>query len=244
MRRWIDDCDLHHPCCAPDESLSIKMRIPTRVIDVGKNDNSSTVYLYEPRQDMSEEEKRSFKYIALSHPWGDPHYHFHYVTTTQNLESHKQGISISTLPVTFQDAVHVARQLGIQYVWIDSLCIKQAWKDDDGDFDEEAKHMESVFRLAYFVIAASRAKGTSDGFLGARQQRKFVQFTPSNDVPVYVCQAIDNFQRDIVHGSLNKRGWVLQERVLARRTIYFSETQTYWECGEGIRCETLTKLKK
>jgi hypothetical protein len=43
---------------------------------------------------------------------------------------------------------------------------------------------------------------------------------------------------------LNKRGWVLQERALARRTIYFTARQTYWECGCGVRCETLTRLHK
>jgi len=43
---------------------------------------------------------------------------------------------------------------------------------------------------------------------------------------------------------MNKRGWVLQERALACRTIYFTAQQTYWECGGGVRCETLTKMSK
>jgi hypothetical protein len=62
--------------------------------------------------------------------------------------------------------------------------------------------------------------------------------------PFYVCEAIDDFQHDVIDGRLNKRGWVLQERALARRTIYFTENQTYWECGEGVRCETLAKMRK
>jgi hypothetical protein len=36
----------------------------------------------------------------------------------------------------------------------------------------------------------------------------------------------------------------LQERALSRRTMHFTETQTYWECGEGVWCETFTKTKK
>jgi len=44
-------------------------------------------------------------------------------------------------------------------------------------------------------------------------------------------------------GELNKRGWVLQERALSRRTVYFAEKQSYWECGRGVRCETLTRMK-
>ncbi|KAL1612964.1 hypothetical protein SLS60_001195 [Paraconiothyrium brasiliense] len=58
----------------------------------------------------------------------------------------------------------------------------------------------------------------------------------------YICDAIDDFTRDVEQGNLNRRGWVLQERALSRRTIYFAENQTYWECGEGVRCETLTMM--
>ena len=43
--------------------------------------------------------------------------------------------------------------------------------------------------------------------------------------------------------SLNKRGWVLQERVLSRRIIHFTKKHTYWECGEGVRCENFTRMQ-
>ncbi|OXV05317.1 hypothetical protein Egran_06915, partial [Elaphomyces granulatus] len=58
----------------------------------------------------------------------------------------------------------------------------------------------------------------------------------------YVCEAIDDFRSDVELGDLNKRGWVFQERALSRRTIYFTKTQVYWECGKGVQCETLTKM--
>lgn len=183
------------------------------------------------------------QYIALSHPWGNSPPNDHFCTTTANIsERLSKGILIDKLPDTFKHAVRVTQALGLQYLWIDSLCIIQG---DDGDFATEAKHMETVFSSAYFVIAASRAKGTSSGFLDERRSRKFVRFeAKSTGLPFYVCEAIDNFQRDVIEGPLNKRGWVLQERALARRTIYFTEHQTYWECGEGVRCETLTRMKK
>ncbi|GKT64292.1 TOL-like protein [Colletotrichum tofieldiae] len=60
----------------------------------------------------------------------------------------------------------------------------------------------------------------------------------------HVCEVIDNFDLDVEQGELNKRAWVLQERALSRRTIHFAHNQTYWECGEGIRCETFTKTEK
>ncbi|KAF5597857.1 serine threonine kinase [Fusarium pseudocircinatum] len=64
----------------------------------------------------------------------------------------------------------------------------------------------------------------------------------ANNSPFYVSRYLDDFNNDVLEGSLNKRGWVLQERALARRTIYFTSKQTYFECGDGVRCETLTKM--
>ncbi|OBS29682.1 hypothetical protein FPOA_03622 [Fusarium poae] len=181
------------------------------------------------------------RYIALSHPWGNGNDHDHFCTTKENLDSRlSAGIYVENLPSTFRHAVEVTRALGVPYLWIDSLCIVQG---PDGDFDTEAKRMEAVFSSAYCVIAASRANGTSSGFLWKRPEREVVRLDGYlADNPVYVCEYIDDFQHDVIEGALNTRGWVLQERALASRTIYFTEKQTYWECGQGVRCETLTRL--
>ncbi|KAJ4348747.1 uncharacterized protein N0V89_010125 [Didymosphaeria variabile] len=114
----------------------------------------------------------------------------------------------------------------------------------DADFKEEAKYMEEVYSGARCVIAASRANGHKDGFLKPRKERGYVglQREQESNAPFYICEMIDNFEEHILGGSLNQRGWVLQEHALARRTIFFDEHQTYWECGHGVRCETMTKL--
>jgi hypothetical protein len=59
---------------------------------------------------------------------------------------------------------------------------------------------------------------------------------------ICVSAVTNDFNRDVVLSPLNRRGWVLQEHALARRTIFFTENQMYWECGDGVRCETLGKL--
>ncbi|KPM36558.1 hypothetical protein AK830_g10019 [Neonectria ditissima] len=236
LRYWLEDCD-KHAACSLEASRPGPARMPTRLIDVGKKSSNqvlvcSTRLWGKPPGDI-------VKYVALSHPWGDVKRHDHFSSTRKNIHGRiKNGIALDELPATFKDAVKVTRELGIRYLWIDSICIVQG---DDGDFKEEAKHMETVFSSAYCVIAASRATGTSAGFLNKRPDRKFVEFETSGN-SFYVCEAIDDFQNDVVDGPLNKRGWVLQERALARRTIYFTERQTYWECGNGVRCETLSRM--
>ncbi|KAF5492284.1 hypothetical protein CGCS363_v011204 [Colletotrichum siamense] len=149
-------------------------------------------------------------------------------------------IEFDELPKTFKDAIEVTRVLGFRYLWIDSLCIIQ---DDPSDWEREAVSMEHVFSSANITIAASSAKSSSEGFIFSRgkQPSSLAIQTPSGRT-IFIRKSIDNFRHDVEKSVLNQRGWVLQERALARRTIHFTSTQVYWECGYGIHCETLTKL--
>jgi hypothetical protein len=161
-----------------------------------------------------------------------------------NMSEHLVGIAFDRLPRTFKDAVLTTRALGIRYLWIDSICIVQG---PGGDFNTESRRMEQVFSSAYCVIAASRASGQCGGFLMDRvksSENEYVTFQQRNNTAYYVSRFLDDFNNDVLQGPLNQRGWVLQERALARRTIYFTDKQTYWECGDGVRCETLTKMNK
>jgi hypothetical protein len=225
--------------------------LPTRLIHVGKS-SADKIFLYETtEEDQREHQKHQkdgsdkYSYVALSHRWGDPKKCKHFVTLPGKLlDDFKNEIPLSGdsgLPPTFQHAVEVTRRLKKDYLWIDSICILQG---PDGDFKTEAKRMEDVFSSAYCVIAASRAEDHRDGFLKPRKDRKFLKFATSGRKPLYACEPIDDFKRDVLDSPLNRRGWVLQERALARRTIYFTEVQTYFECGEGVRCETLSKIRQ
>ncbi|KAI0199845.1 hypothetical protein F4808DRAFT_451252 [Astrocystis sublimbata] len=151
-----------------------------------------------------------------------------------------KSIDLNSLPETFRNAIQVTRGIEIQYLWIDSLCIIQ---DDEDDWEYEAAQMEQVFSLAYCTLGASSSKSSEEGFLCPRHPRPCVRLEPPGIGRLYVCQNIDNFNRDVDLGELNSRGWVLQERALSRRSIFYTETQVYWECGEGVHCETLARLK-
>ncbi|KAF2026798.1 hypothetical protein EK21DRAFT_115421 [Setomelanomma holmii] len=234
-KEWLKDCDEGHDGC----QVHISHKLPTRLMDVGTTSDPA-LRLVETQHEVV----HNTRYIALSHPWGDTAAYQTFVTlskdesdTGHDIARFKLSIPYGDLPRTFRDAVDCTRNLNIRYLWIDSICIIQG---PDGDFPEEAKRMEDVYSGAYCVIAASRANDQRNGFLGPRPQRQYVKFQPER--PFYVCRTIDHFNEDVIMGSLNQRGWVLQERALARRTMYFTENQTYFECGEGVRCETLTRM--
>lgn len=102
--------------------------------------------------------------------------------------------------------------------------------------------MERVFSSAYCTIAATSATGWKEGFLERKSTIQSVQVQDVSGKRIHVCNNVDNFNDDVEDGSLNKRGWVLQERVLSRRIIHFTKKHTYWECGEGVRCENFTRM--
>ena len=255
IRHWLASCDTTHNC-APGSDPRDVITLPTRLIDVGSV-GSPTVRLVETKEVDIPIKDRVSPYIALSHPWGPPP---HFCTfpndpgrplARNTLAQHKVGIDVSVLPATFRDGVIATRALGKKYLWVDSLCILQGPK---GDFQDEAVKMETVFSSAYCVLAASWAAKQEDGFLKtmpgqeelrAKRDRKVITIKADNNTaPLYICEMIDNFDQHVLNGGLNQRAWVLQERALARRTVYFTERQTYWECGEGVRCETMTKMTK
>lgn len=240
VRQWLQSCDETHTtpsCKPPDQGYQFTDSVrPTRLLAVG-DPGSDKVRLYESQANDTEH------WIALSHQWG-PNKAEHYSTNSDNVDSFMVGMNYNDLPGTFKDAVTVTRALGIKYLWIDSLCIIQA--GPKSDFEKEAKLMEMVYSSAYCVIAASRAAGHGSGFLQERNARNVVTISQDTKegASYSICQNIDNFREHVLQGALNKRGWVLQEHALARRTIFFTEHQTYWECGCGVRCETMTHMKK
>ncbi|CAN9240915.1 unnamed protein product [Alternaria alternata] len=234
LRTWLEWCDTNHACNR--ENVKLQRTSPTRLLYVGHVD-PEVLLLYVPQ------DNEGVKYTALSHRWGnDPPSKDNprYCTTDGNIAARLNSFSLSELPKTFQDAVRVTRELGIEYLWIDSLCIIQ-WNPED--WKREAGRMEDVFASAYCTIAATSAVDSNAGFLARNTRTEYMRVQDTTDHQVCVCTHVDDFEKDVQEAELNKRAWVMQERVLAKRTIHFSANQTYWECGEGVHCENLTKMK-
>lgn len=239
LQKWLDDCDKNHQCML---KRAHKWRQPTRLVDVGDGTPGSIKLDCDPLARGVQE------YIALSHRWGQDEKKPPLIATSKNHEALQKSIPYEDLVKNFQDAVNLTRRLKVKYLWIDSLCIIQG---EDGDFKTESKFMEDYYSGAYCTIAAScSGGGRSDGFIKKRPStgiaaRTSRAFKLTKDGPkFYISNAIDDFAGDVEPSDLNKRGWVFQERALSRRIIHFTSTQIYWECGDGVRCETMTKLFK
>jgi hypothetical protein len=225
LRQWLQNCDQNHRCNSTPQFW------PTRVIDVGDPDSSKLSLVERTLEQCINE-----RYVAVSHCWGHPtdNEKKESCTTKDNYQDRLNSFSIDNLPRTFQDAIYVTRAIGKKFLWIDAVCIIQG---DESDWEAQAHLMEEVFSSAYCTIAADSATHWKQGFLQRRSPPHFTVVSKSGQ-EMYACDTKYNFEKDVNNSELNKRAWVLQERVLSRRILHFTENHTYFACGESVRLRT------
>jgi hypothetical protein len=231
--RWLINCITHHPKCREHHSQQSSTDwLPTRLIDVGLPGNIQLPQLILSSELKSESNN---SYATLSHRWTSTHV---VKLESSNIDSFRQCIPSESLSRTFVDAITVTRALGIRYLWIDSLCIIQ---DSLADWQSESAKMESVYGNCVCNIAAT---GSSDNGGGLFQERNANWVTPNRvhlqyegHDKIYLASLEDPWGKWISRSTLNRRGWVLQERMLSPRTLHFA-SQLFWECRMLQACET------
>lgn len=197
-------------------------------------------------------------YAALSYCWGASK---PLNTTRSTLHLRERGIDWIDLPHTYQDAATVCIRLGIDYLWIDALCIVQ---DDKEDWADQCPQMAQIYRSAYITIAAASSVGCQESFLAAPRQSPIVIETETADgypSSVYIRRRIRsgihyNEKQATFEGSyltepgsygqvepLEKRGWTLQEQDLASRRVVYVSGEVQWVCRTMTRCECLPKRR-
>ena len=213
---WLTNCvESHKHCQRPKFS-----KLPTRVIDVGGGTPPREPFIFESQGQHG-------RYVALSHCWGKAR---RLTATTRNIEVLKKGIPLATLPATFQHAVTITRKLGIQYIWIDCLCILQ---DSTEDWAREAAEMREIYMNSHLTISAKDGHGSFDGILNQRSKFQFVSSSADQAKPPRRFGI-----REVGRVSpLDKRGWTLQEYVLAPALLHYCDDMLWWECNSMVASE-------
>ncbi|ESA42158.1 HET-domain-containing protein [Neurospora crassa] len=228
-KSWVGNCVDNHKQCRYSR-IDIGW-YPTRLLDLGE---STEVRLIETK-----DTKPAGPYATVTHRWGQVDEDF--VLNKQKYPQLMKGIPLDSLPRLFQHTISVARSLGVQYLWTDSLCIFQD-KDDKTDWAREASLMEKVYSYSYCNISAADAENCSWSLFNARDPQSINPETLTLDIvsddiggmiPVqfYVYNPAFWFQQ-VSNALVNTRAWVLQERVLAPRVLHFGKRQLIWECCE------------
>jgi hypothetical protein len=219
-------------------------KLPTRVIHVA-TDGSLRLYESAPEEQC--------RYIALSYCWGGPQ---DFQTLTSTLADRIAGFSVESLPQTLQDAVRVTQQLGIQYLWVDSICIIQ---DSGKDKSHEVSKMAEIYKQAYLTICAEKAYKADDGFLkddsdpitglwpslvpmdypspnrDARDMEKALGMEPDSMGKIWLMSENKVTVRWFPD-PVSRRGWCLQERILSPRLLSYGRWPM-WKCNGMSRSD-------
>ncbi|KAI1095841.1 heterokaryon incompatibility protein-domain-containing protein [Rostrohypoxylon terebratum] len=246
---WFTTCSRYHSECRVREAVGgqpQKFR-PTRLIRL-LHDDEGKVSAWKLDCDST----AAVPYLTLSHRWGSSH---PIKLKKSNILEFQQPSPVSRLPKTYRDALAVTKSLGFSHIWIDSLCIIQKDEDDQNDSDnyeavedwrKESALMGKVYSHAECNIAASWATDSTEGCFSnsdpvARTPNFVFIGRPEPGSSARTAYQIGEhefaFIEEVEEAPLNKRGWVVQERYLARRQLSFAKRQTHWECCELIANE-------
>ncbi|RMZ73214.1 heterokaryon incompatibility [Pyrenophora seminiperda CCB06] len=231
-QNWFQRCKKDHPLCLP-----LNDEWPRRILDI----TVDPIRLVTSTSILPSPTYRQEGYACLSYVWGTTG---NLETRKENLKSHMCGIDTSALPKTLSDAVYVARYLGLQYLWIDSLCIIQ---DDWQDKMHQIPRMPNIYQGCELVIAAQSAANVHKGFLSfpeahapfKRIQTYFrMEDGTFRTVEVGIRKpAMAYFGAPAHHSQNSIENGAFQETFMARRTLYATPSELAWKCTMQTRCE-------
>ena len=157
------------------------------------------------------------------------------MATRVTLQGQVAGIAWGDIPKTYQDAIIAIHQIGLRFIWIDSLCIIQ---DDQDDWLRESKKTSLVYENACLTIAACHVSDSSQGcfFERSKQQNQAIELPYINPTgqpagPM-TAVAVQNNYAEISpeFRPVAIRAWATQELLLSRRMIFYTKGSLVWSC--------------
>jgi hypothetical protein len=227
-QEWMSTCvDKHEQC----QKHTQPHTYPTRLLKL----ESHNIRLVLPQDDQI-----SGPYAALSYCWG-PNPNFIRLTTN-NLQEFRVGIPYTTLPIAFQEAILIVKELGIRYLWIDALCIIQSGLGSSEDWQFESGRMQEVYSNCIVNLSLAQAANPNQSCLGGYT----LDSTPPFEADIvygaddagarksqtYTILSEDYFREALYQQPIGSRAWVMQEGLLATRVLSIGHGELFWDCQQ------------
>jgi hypothetical protein len=227
--------------------------LPKRVVYIGNSNQPPC---------LQDGEGRRAIYATLSYTWR-PGLHFR--TTAATYHTNKLALDFKYAPQSWQDATTILQALGIQYLWIDAICILQ---DSKEDWRENITQMSAYYKNSFLNIVAGLARH-SEGCLGRRLQPRFLpcKLLEHNSIlqnSRWSSPPAKSYRNSVYLGWVgseayynptgtdvqqypdkwryispaHRRGWILQEIRLARRNLVFQDDEdSYVTAQLYLQCQ-------
>jgi hypothetical protein len=175
------------------------------------------------------------RYVALSYCWGRAPMLKHVLGNSAALKQNGALLD-SNLPATIADAIDLVRGVGERYLWVDALCIIQ---NDPASQTAQLAQMGLIYSLAAFTIAAASGNDANAGLPGVRADTRNTDQKLVRVGEKTLLEVIDGYG---YYGGIKKsnwvtRAWTMQEKILSKKLLIFTDQQIYWSCSNAVWLE-------
>ncbi|KAJ3576916.1 hypothetical protein NPX13_g3546 [Xylaria arbuscula] len=227
ISEWLANC-LQHPKCGKTVS-GMQMDVynqplPTRCVHIESDGSGNKLFR------LCETGGQSGTYVTLSHRWND---HTELCRTTTSNYGRRLDGDFGTLPDIFFQAMEIALGQGIQYIWIDSLCIIQVG-DGGADWGRESVRMAEYYQHSVLTIMCA-VETPFNGMFRPQPLKELIRL-PYRDKQgcrnghLFVFDRHETPYHHMQIADLFTRGWVFQEWMLGRRLVSFTDAGIFFLC--------------
>lgn len=172
------------------------------------------------------------RYVALSYVWGATG-----SGPTRHGAALNEHVRHGTLDKVIEDSITVTLTLGLEYLWVDRICIGQAHGEDE---KLQIRQMGQIYAQAALTIIAAAGNDPSCGLPGVNGKQRALQKTLVLGGKTLV-SSLPTGGYAIRNSTWNTRGWTYQEGMLSRRRLTFTDHQVVFDCN-SMHCTEAVKL--
>ncbi|CAI6305489.1 unnamed protein product [Periconia digitata] len=225
LRIWARECQLEHSLCRSGwGGLTRKRRQKTRSYTLRVIDCSNKKVVVA---------KGECRYATLSYVWGQTD---QYTSRKQDIlttvdEEQIIDLSERTLAETVADAILVTKEMGIRYLWVDTVCIVQ---DDLEEKKETLSAMDEIYKQSVLTIVAATGTHANVGLAGIRPNSRVIDACQGwvDGLHLRRCNKYDA-EPKIEETPWASRGWTYQESYFSPRKLIFANNRVYYHCSES-----------
>jgi Heterokaryon incompatibility protein (HET) len=186
----------------------------------------------------------------MSHCWGTTGRPL--TTEKPTIDSRHERIRFEDLSRGFQDVVTISRAVKIRYLWIDTLCIIQ---DSIEDWAAESAQRARIYKSSCLTISFTDYKDSHQPIFCGRLELPTCRM--GGEMPnIYIRSIFPSSQQEpskilehsyTILGNLSclgHRAWAFPERLLSPRVLNYTRDQLIWECGDGVKHESMVAVDK
>ncbi|KAK3991450.1 heterokaryon incompatibility protein-domain-containing protein [Cladorrhinum sp. PSN332] len=155
IRGWLREYESEH---VPASSSSPSLCNPEGTQDI------EDLLVIDTRAMCVVEAPKPCRFVALSYCWGTAPV-FRLVKSNREALAHVGSVNAvwDRLPTTVRDAITLCRDLGVQYLWVDSICIVQ---DDDAHRSAQIAQMNKIYQGSILTIVCTDGTHANAGLPG------------------------------------------------------------------------------